>query len=139
MAKQHRPPSQRQLKAGEVIRRALSDILAREDIRDPALQGVSVTISEVRATPDLKHASVYAAPLGGQNADEVILGLNRSGRFLRGCLSRELVMKTTPRLKFLLDTSFDAATEMDKLLARPEIQRDLKPKTQEERIRDLKS
>jgi len=126
----HRPPSQRQLKAGEVIRRALAEILAREDIRDPALIGVSITVSEVRATPDLKHATVYAAPLGGGTSgtdpEDVILGLNRSGRFLRGCLSRELVMKTTPRLKFVLDTSFDTATEMDKLLARPEVQRDLK-------------
>ena len=65
----NRPPSQRQLKAGELIRRALADILAREHIRDPDLQGVSVTISEVRASPDLKHAIVYAAPLSNSAGD----------------------------------------------------------------------
>ena len=125
-----RPPSQRQLKAGELIRRALSEILAREDIRDPALRGVSVTVSEVRASPDLKHATVFAAPLGGGgmgggNSDEVILGLNRSARFLRGRLGHHMEMKSTPRLKFVLDTTFDTASEMDRLLSRPEVARDL--------------
>lgn len=121
-----RPPSQRQLKAGELIRRALADIIAREDIRDPALAGVSVTISEVRAAPDLKTATVYAAPLGGENAEDVILGLNRSARFLRGRLGREMEMKSTPRLRFVLDTSFETAEAMNRLLARPEIARDLR-------------
>ena len=125
-----RPPSQRQLKAGELIRRALSEILAREDIRDPALRGVSVTVSEVRASPDLKHATVFAAPLGGgemggANSEEVILGLNRSARFLRGRLGHHMEMKSTPRLKFVLDTTFDTASEMDRLLSRPEVVRDL--------------
>ena len=120
-----RPPSQRQLKAGELIRRALSEILAREDIRDPALRGVSVTVSEVRASPDLKHATVFAAPLGGGNSDEVILGLNRSARFLRGRLGHHMEMKNTPRLKFVLDTTFDTASEMDRLLSQPEVARDL--------------
>ena len=120
-----RPPSQRQLKAGELIRRALSEILAREDIRDPALRGVSVTVSEVRASPDLKHATVFAAPLGGGNSEEVILGLNRSARFLRGRLGHHMEMKSTPRLKFVLDTTFDTASEMDRLLSRPEVARDL--------------
>ena len=76
--------SQRQLKAGELIRRALVDILAREDLRDPALQGVSITVSEVKASPDLRHALVYAAPLGGNNTPAVIEGLNRGASFLRG-------------------------------------------------------
>ena len=120
-----RPPSQRQLKAGELIRRALSEILAREDIRDPALRGVSVTVSEVRASPDLKHATVFAAPLGGGNSEEVILGLSRSARFLRGRLGHHMEMKSTPRLKFVLDTTFETASEMDRLLSRPEVARDL--------------
>ena len=120
-----RPPSQRQLKAGELIRRALAEILTREDIRDPALRGVSVTISEVRAAPDLKHATVFAAPLGGENSEDVILGLNRSARYIRGCLGRHMEMKSTPRLKFVLDESFDRAEDIDRLLARPDVQRDL--------------
>ncbi|GLQ20785.1 30S ribosome-binding factor RbfA [Algimonas porphyrae] len=122
----NRPPSQRQLKAGELIRRALADIINREDLRDPALQGVSVTIAEVRASADLKVATVFAAPLGTDaDADAVIAGLQRCGRFLRGRLGRELEMKSTPRLNFRLDTTFDTADDMARLLARPEVARDL--------------
>jgi ribosome-binding factor A len=122
----NRPPSQRQLKAGEVIRRALAEIIAREDLRDPALKGVSVTIAEVRAAPDLKNATVFAAPLGAdKDGQAVIDALQRCGRFLRGKLGRELAMKSTPRLKFMLDTTFDTADEMSRLLARPEVARDL--------------
>ena len=118
--------SQRQLKAGELIRRALVDILAREDLRDPVLQGVSVTISEVKASPDLRHALIYAAPLGGKNTPAVIEALNRCASFLRGKLGHEMVMRSTPALKFEADTTFDTASEMQELLARPEIARDLK-------------
>jgi len=125
----NRPPSQRQLKAGELIRRALADILARENIRDPDLQGVSVTISEVRASPDLKHAIVYAAPLSNSaqelDVDKVIRALQRCGSFLRGRLGKEMEMKSTPRLKFVADRSFDTAEDMAKLLENPHIQQDL--------------
>ena len=125
----NRPPSQRQLKAGELIRRALADILAREHIRDPDLQGVSVTISEVRASPDLKHAIVYAAPLsnsaGDVDVDKVIKALQRCGSFLRGRLGKEMEMKSTPRLKFVADRSFDTAEDMSRLLENPHIQQDL--------------
>ena len=124
MAK-NRAPSQRQLKAGELVRRALAEIIARENLRDPDLQGVSVTISEVRTSPDLKHAVVYAAPLGGGNAKAVISALNRASRFLRGRLGREMEMKSTPALKFVEDTTFDTATEMQEILSRPEVRRDL--------------
>ena len=127
MAK-NRPPSQRQLKAGELIRRALADILARENLRDQDLQGVSVTISEVRASPDLKHAIVYASPLGAKSADEmdkVIAALQRCGSFLRGRLGKEMEMKSTPRLKFVADRSFDTAEDMAKLLGQPKVKQDL--------------
>lgn len=121
----NRPPSQRQLKAGELIRRALAEIIAKENLRDPDLQGVSVTISEVRASPDLKHALVYAAPLGGGDTDKVIKALQRAGSFLRGRLGREMEMKSTPRLKFVADRSFDTAEDMAKLLENPHIKQDL--------------
>jgi len=124
----NRPPSQRQLKAGELIRRALADIIARENLRDPDLQGVSVTISEVRASPDLKHAIVYAAPLGGKSGedlDKVIAALQRCGSFLRGRLGREMEMKSTPRLKFVADRSFDTAEDMARLLDQPKVKQDL--------------
>jgi len=122
----NRPPSQRQLKAGELIRRALAEILSREHLRDPDLKGVSVTISEVRASPDLKHAIVYAAPLGTEHdPDVVIKALQRCGSFLRGRLGKEMEMKSTPRLRFTKDESFDTAEDMAKLLENPHIQQDL--------------
>ena len=122
----NRPPSQRQLKAGELIRRALADILAREHLRDPDLQGVSVTISEVRASPDLNHAIVYAAPLGSDHdADKVIKALQRCGSFLRGRLGREMEMKSTPRLRFMKDESFDTADDMARLLNDPKVRQDI--------------
>lgn len=124
--------TQRQLKAGEVIRRALVDILAREDFRDPALQNVSITISEVKASTDLRYAIVYAAPLGGNNLEAVLEGLNRCAPFLRGKLGKELTMRSTPALKFEADTTFDIASEMQELLSRPEISRDLNKYNSEE-------
>ncbi len=121
-------PSQRQLRAGELVRRALVDILASASMRDPALQGVSITITEVRTSPDLKHASVYCAPLmgtSGVDMDEVIKALKRSSSFLRGRLGREMETKFTPRLQFLADTTFDTASEMNALLSQPSVKRDL--------------
>lgn len=121
----HRPPSQRQLKAGEVIRRALADIINKEDLRDPALKGVSITIAEVRAAPDLKIATVFAAPLGTDaDGPAVIEALRRCSRFLRGRLGREMEMKSTPRLVFRLDTTFAVADDMARLLAQPDVVRD---------------
>lgn len=112
-------PSQRQLRAGELVRHALVDILAREEFRDPAIQGVSVTIGEVRTSPDLKHAVVYCSPLvGSTDAEAVAAGLNRASAFIRGRLGREIDMKFTPQLRFLADTSYDAATAMDQLISR---------------------
>jgi len=118
-------PSQRQLRAGELVRHALVDILAREDLRDPALQGVSVTIGEVRCSPDLKHATVFCAPLGGGDEAALAAGLNRAAGFLRRRLGREIDMKFTPELHFHADTSYDEAREMDALLGSAEVRRDL--------------
>ena len=110
-------PSQRQLRAGELVRHARVDILAREEFRDPALQGVSVTIGEVRTSPDLKHAVVFCSPLvGSSDAKAVADALNRASSFLRGKLGRQIDMKFTPQLRFLADQSYDEATAMDKLL-----------------------
>lgn len=127
MAK-HKAPSQRQLKAGELIRRALAEIIAKEHLRDPDLKGVSVTISEVRVSPDLKHAIVYAAPLGGGDTPKVVAALGRCASFLRGRLGHEMEMKSTPRLKFVEDTSFETASEMQALLNQPQVKQDLESK-----------
>lgn len=111
-----RGPSQRQLRAGELVRHALVDILAREEFQDPALKGVSVTVSEVRPSPDLRQATVFCAPLGGGDAAAMAKALNRAAGHLRGLLGREITMKFTPRLTFEPDLSFDEAARMGALL-----------------------
>ena len=118
-------PTQRQLRAGELVRHALVDILREEDLTDAALAGVSVTITEVRMSPDLKHAIAFAEPLGGAKAAEVVAGLNRSARFLRGRLGHIIELRFTPDLKFVHDPSFDEAERMNRLLADPRVRRDV--------------
>lgn len=120
-----RGPSQRQLRAGELIRHALVDILAREDLRDPDLVGVSVTVSEVRPSPDLKRATVFVAPLGHGDAAKTAAALGRCARFLRGQLGRQIELKFTPELHFVADASFDEAEHIEALLHRPDVARDL--------------
>ena len=118
-------PSQRQLRAGELVRHALVDILREEDIADADLTGVSVTVSEVRMSPDLKHAVCFVEPLGGGDAPRVVAALNRHARYLRGQLGRRIELKFTPDLKFLHDESFDEASRMDRLFDDPRVRRDL--------------
>lgn len=118
-------PSQRQLRAGELTRHALADILREEAILDPALDGVSVTVSEVRMSPDLRHAICFVEPLGGVHSPEVVEALNKHAKFLRGRLGRSIDMKFTPDLKFLHDESFDEAARMNALFENPRVQQDL--------------
>jgi ribosome-binding factor A len=121
----HREPSQRQLRVGEELRHALSRILQRGALRDPALQGVAVTVTEVRISPDLKNATAYVMPLGGVGREAVLEGLARSAGYLRGQIAREVPLRFTPGLAFALDTSFDHASRINELLHRPEVERDL--------------
>lgn len=118
-------PSQRQLRAGELIRHALVEILREEEIADPDLEGVSVTVTEVRMSPDLRHAYAFVEPLGGQDAAQVVAALNRHARFLRGRLGREIDMKFTPDLRFAHDESFTEAARMEALFRDPRVARDL--------------
>jgi ribosome-binding factor A len=118
-------PTQRQLRAGELIRHALVEILREEDLQDPALAGVSVTVTEVRMSPDLRHALCFVEPLGGAHAPEVIAAMNRVARFLRGRLGHVIDMRFTPDLKFVHDQSFDVADKMNRLLSDPRIRRDV--------------
>ncbi|RAK59521.1 30S ribosome-binding factor RbfA [Phenylobacterium hankyongense] len=124
---QPKGPTQRQLRAGELMRHALVEILREEDVTDPALVGVSVTITEVRMSPDLRHATVFVEPLGGGHAPEVVDGLNRHAKFLRGRLGRNIEMKFTPQLKFLHDETFDEAQRMSRLFDDPRVRQDLEP------------
>ena len=118
-------PTQRQLRAGELVRHALADILGQGELHDEALAGALVTVTEVRMSPDLRHAVCFVEPLGGAHAGEVVEALNRHARFLRRRLGREIELKFTPDLKFVHDQSFDEASRIDALFRRPEVQRDL--------------
>lgn len=129
-------PSQRQLRAGELVRHALVEILREEDITDPALEGVSVTVTEVRMSPDLRHATIFVEPLGGGHAEEVVSGLNRHARFIRGRLGRHIELKFTPDLKFLHDESFNEAARMNRLFDDPRVRRDLTPDEPSESWKD---
>jgi ribosome-binding factor A len=123
---QKKGPTQRQLRVGEVLRHALADIFRETDIRDPELFGVSVTVTEVKPSPDMRHATVFVEPLAGRNADTVIAALNRHRGFLRGQLGHTIELKFTPELRFVEDTSFAEAERIAKILHSERVARDLK-------------
>jgi ribosome-binding factor A len=118
-------PSQRQLRVGEMLRHALSEILARSEIRDPDLEGVSVTVTQVKPSPDMRYATVYCEPLGGRNAKQIVAALNRHKGFLRGEMGKRIAIKFTPDLRFVEDESFAEAQKIETILKSPEVQRDL--------------
>ena len=122
-----RTPSQRQLRVGEELRHVLAEVLARGELRDPALKDLSITVSEVRASPDMRHATAFVMPLGG-TADpvELMAALNRAAPFLSHEVGRRITMKYTPSLHFELDSVFDEAQRIESLLRQPDIARDLK-------------
>ena len=106
-------PSQRQLRVGETLRHALSDILFREDFFDPDLENVSITISEISISPDLSNARVYTMPLGGERSDTVLPALNRLAPVLQREVAGRVHLRRVPRLKFLLDDSFENAARLN--------------------------
>ena len=118
-------PSQRQLRVGEMLRHALSDILRNNEVRDPELDGVSVTITQVKPSPDMRYATVYCEPLGGKNARAIVAALNRHKGFLRGEMGKRIAIKFTPELRFVEDESFAEAQKIETILKSPEVQRDL--------------
>ena len=120
-----RAPSQRQLKVGELIRHALAEIFSRGEIVDEVLSRHSLTVPEVRMTPDLKLATAYVLTLGGGEASEAVEHLNKHKRFLRGEVARRVNMRYMPELRFKVDTSFEASARIDELLASPDVARDL--------------
>jgi ribosome-binding factor A len=126
-------PSQRQLRVGEALRHALAEVLRRNDIRDPDLDGVSVTITQVKPSPDMRYATVYCEPLGGERAKEIVAALNRHKGFLRGEMGHMITTKFTPDLRFVEDESFAEAKKIETILKSERVQRDLeKPEDQTE-------
>jgi ribosome-binding factor A len=124
-------PSQRQLRAAELVRHALVDIVAREELRDPDLLGASITIGEVRASPDLKHMTAFVSSLGPTDPRVIANGLTRISSFVRGRLARSVDLRFTPELHFQPDVSYEEARHIDELLASPEVARDLKREGEE--------
>lgn len=126
MSGNEKAPSQRMLRMGELVRHALAEMFSRGDVHDPVLETHVITIPEVAMTPDLRHATAYVMPLGGKDGRAVIDALNRNKKYMRGVVAKKINAKFAPDLHFRIDERFDRAEEIDKLLKRPEVQRDLK-------------
>ena len=118
-------PSQRQLRVGELIRRTLSDVLLRGDVHDPDLNRHSITVGEVRTSPDLKVATAYVLPLGGHDAEEALAALRRNTRELRHQVAKEMTLKYAPDLRFVLDETFDRMDDTRRLFADERVRRDV--------------
>lgn len=121
----HEGPSQRQLRVGELIRRRLSDVLMHGDVHDPDLNRISITVGEVRLSPDLKIATAYVMPLGGGHRDETIKALARNKGELRHLVGKATGLKFTPDLRFVIDETFDQMDETRRLFSNETVQRDI--------------
>lgn len=124
----HRPkkgPSQRQLRVAENLRHELSQIFTKVDIRDADLIGVIITVSEIRTSPDMRNATVYVMPLGGERKEEIVAALGRHRKFLRGELSRRVTLKYMPELHFKLDETFEVSGRISDVLNSDKVSQDL--------------
>ena len=118
-------PSQRQLRVGELIRRTLSEVLARGDIHDPDLNLLSITVGEVRTSPDLRIATAYVLPLGGKGQEDAVALLARNKGELRRVIGKKTGLKYTPDLRFRLDQTFDQMDETRRMLSEDRVRRDV--------------
>ncbi|EBA02030.1 ribosome-binding factor A [Rhodobacterales bacterium HTCC2150] len=117
-------PSQRQLRVGEVIRRTLAEVLQRGEIHDPDLNRMSITVGEVRASPDLKIATAFILPLGGEGAEEALDLLRKNRHEIRRVISKKMKLKHSPELRFLIDVTFDRIDDTRRMLAQEAVTRD---------------
>ena len=124
-------PSQRQLRVGELIRRTLSSVLSRGDVHDPELNAMSITVGEVRTSPDLKIATVYVMPLGGAGRDEAIDALKRNRGELRRALMRDMTLKYAPDLRFVIDDTFDRMDDTRRLFSDDRVRRDVEASSED--------
>lgn len=118
-------PTQRMLRVGEIVRRAVDECLRRGEVREPELERIMVTVPEARMSTDLRLASVYVAPLGGGDGDELAEMLNKHAKFIRGRISKDLSLKFMPDVKFFADNRYDEATKIENLLRQPKVMADL--------------
>lgn len=122
---QRERPGQRQLRVAEAIRHVLAGLFERRDFRDPELTDAALTVTEVRVSPDLKHATAFVSRLGRSDVDALLPALRRAAPFLRGQVAQALRLKFAPDLGFQPDHTLDYAMKIDRLLHQPEVARDL--------------
>jgi ribosome-binding factor A len=113
------------LRAGELVRHAIADILSRGDVHDPVLASHLITVPEVRMSPDLRQATIYVLPLGGKDREPVLAALERNKKFLRTEIAHRINLKFAPDIRFRIDERFDEAERIEKILRTPGVQRDL--------------
>jgi ribosome-binding factor A len=117
--------SQRQLRVGEELRHRLAALFERETFADPALAGQSITVTEVRVSPDLANATAFVTPLGGRDMEKIVRALNHASGYLRRLVAQDLELRVAPRLAFEADRSFDAASRVEEILRHPKVAQDL--------------
>lgn len=128
MARQHTTPETRNvrlLKVGEQVRHVISDLLTRQEVHDEVLSAHSVSVTEVRMSPDLRGAAVYVKPLLGANEDAVLKALRTHTAYFQREVAQRLKLKFAPKVQFKADESFDEAGRIERLLADPRVARDL--------------
>jgi ribosome-binding factor A len=118
-------PSQRMLRVAELIRHAMAQLLSRGEITDPDLEGLVVTVPQVKMSPDLKLATVYVMPMGGEAQDKIVPVLDRHKKFLRGEIAQRINLKFAPEIRFRLDDGFESSGRIDALLNSPKVAQDL--------------
>ena len=118
-------PTQRQLRVGEEVRHALAMAIERGEIHDPALAGQVITVTEVRVSPDLKNATAFVIPLGGDGATDIAVALNKASGFLRTWVARNVRLRHVPRINFIVDLTFDEAAKIGGVLNDPRVRRDI--------------
>jgi ribosome-binding factor A len=124
--------SQRQLRVGELIRHAMSEMLTRGDVHDPVIEGHLITVPEVRMTPDLRLATIYVMPMGGRDTEKVLAAFEQHKKFLRAEIAHRVNLKFAPDLRFRIDERFAEAERIDKLLRSPQVKRDLDDKGEDD-------
>ena len=125
-------PSQRQLRVGELIRRSLSEVLARGDVHDPDLNRLSITVGEVTTSPDLRIATAYVLPLGGTGQEDVLQLLARNKGELRRMIGKKVGLKFTPDLRLRIDETFDRLDETRRLFSQDDVRRDVEADDQDD-------
>ena len=126
--KDNRGPSQRQLRVGEEIRHLLAELLERGDMRDPELRDARITVTSVDVSPDLRNATAFIMPLGGQDKDRLLAAMKRAAPWFRARVGEKAGLRSAPDIRFQLDTTFDEADKIGTLLRRPDVARDIEDK-----------